>query len=356
MQNSFDSKEFVNRAGRNLVVAFDNARQLATTPELVGDAMEYPVVEQLGQILPNGIGIGSGCVIDTKGATSRQMDVVLYERDICPVFCVNNSPETTYYPCEGVIAVGEVKSRIGKTQLEDAFEKMRSVKSLKRNFDAPKLPSHKGRKVFEWRRYGQTAPREIVDLNYNPADDYFNDIFGFVLAGDLEVKAETMLRHYVRLVNQSKGKTWCPNMMVSLSGEMFFPSKIWSKQSGGFTEDLQRSIRMSNAVSSRRDPFPFSVLVTWLHDSYRNGKTSDIAVFEKYLLDNEKESELLGSMFLESASEPETKPIVKERCCMDRGGDGIRPFPSGSVRRYARTQAVRVRSLCSGLFGRVGSP
>ncbi len=45
-----------------------------------------------------------------------------------------------------------------------------------------------------------------------------------------------------------------------------------------------------------------------------------------------------------------------KRCCMDRGGDGIRPFPSGSVRRYARTQAVRVRSLCSGLFGRVGSP
>ncbi len=50
------------------------------------------------------------------------------------------------------------------------------------------------------------------------------------------------------------------------------------------------------------------------------------------------------------------KVDLGERCCMDRGGDGIRPFPSGSVRRYARTQAVRVRSLCSGLFGRVGSP
>ena len=30
--------------------------------------------------------------------------------------------------------------------------------------------------------------------------------------------------------------------------------------------------------------------------------------------------------------------------------------PSGSVRRYVRTQAVRVRSLCSGLSGRPGSP
>ena len=30
--------------------------------------------------------------------------------------------------------------------------------------------------------------------------------------------------------------------------------------------------------------------------------------------------------------------------------------PSGSVRRCVRTQAVRARSLCSGLCGRVGSP
>ena len=45
-----------------------------------------------------------------------------------------------------------------------------------------------------------------------------------------------------------------------------------------------------------------------------------------------------------------------ERSCMDRGGDGIRPFPSGSVRRCVRTQAVRVRSLCSELSGRPGFP
>ena len=45
-----------------------------------------------------------------------------------------------------------------------------------------------------------------------------------------------------------------------------------------------------------------------------------------------------------------------QRCCMDRGGDGIRPFPSGSVRRCVGTQAARVRSLRSELSGRPGSP
>ena len=61
----------------------------------------------------------------------------------------------------------------------------------------------------------------------------------------------------------------------------------------------------------------------------------------------------IGKSFLASAF---VERACRQRCCIDRGGDGIRPFPSGSVRRYVRTQAVRVRSLCSGLSGRPGSP
>ncbi len=53
---------------------------------------------------------------------------------------------------------------------------------------------------------------------------------------------------------------------------------------------------------------------------------------------------------------PKVSGAEKERCCMDRGGNGIPPFPSRSVRRCVRTQAVRARSLCSGLFDRVGPP
>ena len=34
------------------------------------------------------------------------------------------------------------------------------------------------------------------------------------------------------------------------------------------------------------------------------------------------------------------KSVFHQRCCMDRGGDGIRPFPSGSVRRCVRTRDV----------------
>ena len=151
MRKSFDAASYVKTIGDELVRAFETARQ-ATTPGLVGDAMETPVRERLEQVLPQGIGVGSGCVMDTQGNTSRQLDVVLYERGICPVFCVNKSPETTYYPCEGVLAVGEVKSAIDKEKLGDAFAKIASVKAMKRAFPTGRVDYVHGRP------YGESSP------------------------------------------------------------------------------------------------------------------------------------------------------------------------------------------------------
>ena len=140
MDETFDVDAFITRIGTRLVEQFDDARR-ATSPSTVGAAMEQPVRQQLEQILPRGIGVGSGFVIDSSQGTSRQMDVVLYEKDICPVFSINGTPETTYYPCEGVIAAGEIKSSIGTKELKDCFRKIASVKRLRRHFVRFPIPN-----------------------------------------------------------------------------------------------------------------------------------------------------------------------------------------------------------------------
>ena len=110
MADSFDSIAFAEQIGQELVAAFQLAG-FATTHGLIGSAREVPVKDKLAQILPRGIGVGSGCVIDSFGSTSRQMDIVLYEQDICPVYAVNQDPASTYYPCEGVMAVGKSRAQ-----------------------------------------------------------------------------------------------------------------------------------------------------------------------------------------------------------------------------------------------------
>ena len=97
MDSTFDAAEFVKDIGVLLVHAYDGARK-ATTPGLVGSAIENPVRSRLATVLPNGLSVGTGCVVDSYGATSRQMDIVLYERDICPVYRVNDTPEADLLP------------------------------------------------------------------------------------------------------------------------------------------------------------------------------------------------------------------------------------------------------------------
>ena len=74
--------------------------------------------------------MGTGCVIDSEGNASAQIDVILYEQQLCPVF--KFAEDIGYYPCESVIAVGEIKSTIGKKELGDIYEKVASVRKLNR--------------------------------------------------------------------------------------------------------------------------------------------------------------------------------------------------------------------------------
>ena len=136
MEKSFNSIEFLKDLARELVDHFTRAGR-ATTPGLVGSGREAAARQKLESVLPAVAGIGSGCIIDVTGHTSRQQDIVVYEKQVSPVFSINNNPESTYYPCEGVIAVGEVKSGLGRAELLDALDKVRSAKALRRHCRIP---------------------------------------------------------------------------------------------------------------------------------------------------------------------------------------------------------------------------
>ena len=293
MDKTFDSAKFVRSVGASLVTEFEKARS-ATTPELVASAMETAARQRLEQILPSGVGVGTGCVIDTYGNTSRQTDVILYERDVCPAFRVNdNDPKATYYPCEGVIAVGEIKSVIGKKELEDSFAKIASVKSLRRNFEFPKYPDYKGRRLFGYRKYGERAGairNDIINaVNYGPDNSEGSKIYGFILADKMAVSIDTMKEHYSRLINDSDD-TVCPNITVFLEGAFFDPAYT---KDGKFANSL--SVEEGYCILVRKISSPFSLLISRLHSTYDLGGTAETEVFGKYYLKPEQEDiELLG--------------------------------------------------------------
>ena len=275
MDNTFDAAEFVKDIGVLLVHAYDAART-ATTPGLVGSAIEKPVRRLLSSVLPRGLSVGTGCVVDSYGKTSRQIDIVLYERDICPVFRVNDTPEATYFPCEGVVAVGEVKAAIDGPKLEDSFEKIASVKVLRRHWGdfQPTVPREK-----RYRQYGIAANVVGIRSTNENEEREQDEVFGFVLAGTSKLKPESLVQGYENRA-RNNGAGSCPNVLATIDGAYVRP--FVTEGAGRAISKL--SFHTGNRVGYYEGVPSFSHLIDELYEVYRSGHTAQLAAFRRYLV------------------------------------------------------------------------
>ena len=280
MEDSFDPIAYANSVGKDLVSAFEKAG-LATTPGLVGDAREKAAKDRLEHILPAGIGVGSGCVIDSYGETSRQMDVVLYEKSICPIYSINEAPETTYYPCEGVVAVGEIKSSLDSDELEDIFLKMESVKRLKRFSIETPHPVQVGELRFPYRHYGTTGPttRDNPGTDYNQEGNSLDQIYGFALAGKLKLNPQTLCGKFVNRARAME-LNLTPNLIVTLDQGILCPDTPPEKyEEGQLKISLQEATGIYHVDKGDEN---FRFLLSMIYLVYNYGRTVPVSAFGRY--------------------------------------------------------------------------
>lgn len=249
----------------------------ATTPVLVGRAREKEIREKLSSLLPPIVGIGTGCVIDSYGGTSKQIDIIIFEKDYCPVFSINSEPESTYYPCEGVIAVGEVKTILNNDELEDIFEKINSVKSLKRFANLSHSILTKQDRVT-YRNYGNSISWDCTKKEeYNQKEKRTDQIFGFSFCGELKATAKNLMDKYSLLLkNYEKSAT--PNLISILNyGLLLYMNKkinairYWP---GDDSDNIY-------LTSKRNNNFQF--LLARLIEVVRTYRTVDLDAFSKYI-------------------------------------------------------------------------
>lgn len=129
MEERFDSKEYIKILGEELISDFIKAGKTTHTCA-VGSGREKALMNKLKSILPHGVGVGSGFVIDSFGNTSSQCDLIIYEEEFALKFIINNDDTYAYYNCESVIAVGEIKSDASIADIEDSFKKLKKIREL----------------------------------------------------------------------------------------------------------------------------------------------------------------------------------------------------------------------------------
>ena len=184
MQKIFDVAKFINNLGEDLITVFNRSSDLGIHPEEVGRAKEINIAKQLESILPHGVGVGRGYVFDSYGNISNQCDLVLYEKELIPIFVRDLNDDYSFFPCEGVIAVGEIKSTLNLKELNDVIEKLAKIKRLKRNY----------KDNHEFRHFLQTCTMYGADSElFDPANKSFDNIFTFIFCRDNVIDEDTLL-------------------------------------------------------------------------------------------------------------------------------------------------------------------
>lgn len=268
----FDGSAYVRHIAERLISEFTLSER-AGTPGLIGAAKEQPARTQFERLMPGGVSVGSGIVVDSYGGVSRQQDIVVYE-ELCPIFTHNDAPEATYYPVEGVIAVGEVKSGLGKKELIDAIAKCASVKQLTRF--AVATDDGLGPATISFRKYGNgtcfaCTPTEQFDQRSKSLDQ----VYSFVLCQRFAKDGLKTLDDFAAEC-RAVGSHLAPNMIASLNDGSIYP---YNSKSGSILRSMMDG---DGAILSRDSIGGFAQLVSMLRLYVVSGRTVDRQHFERY--------------------------------------------------------------------------
>lgn len=128
-----DGKAFLRQAFERqqaVLAAHLKQSESITHDGVMGDVNEDHFIDLLRQYLPQRYAIDSAIVIDSNGASSDQIDIVIYDNQYTPTLLDQKSHK--YVPAEAVYAIFEVKPTINKHYLEYAGAKAESVRILER--------------------------------------------------------------------------------------------------------------------------------------------------------------------------------------------------------------------------------
>jgi hypothetical protein len=97
---------------------------------VMGEVNEQHFIDVLRKYLPKRYSVTQGIVIDCNGATSDQIDIVIFDPQYTPTLLDQQSHR--FIPSEAVYGVLEVKPSLNKGYLDYAGEKAASVRRLER--------------------------------------------------------------------------------------------------------------------------------------------------------------------------------------------------------------------------------
>ena len=198
--------------------------------------------------------------------------MILYEQQFCPVF--NVSDDVSYYPCEAVIAIGSIKSTIGKKELGDIYSNVASVRRLKR-FARPVRDNEPLQGTVQVRTYLDKNTR-LIDGNRETIQNSSSSaqIYAFGLGQSFGANPETMMTHTMDLYDQFPAELR-PNVVLTVDQEMLAPAS---------ERQMSYSALGCPGVTFVKPENSLEYLLVSLFCIIQNGITAPGYAFERYVV------------------------------------------------------------------------
>lgn len=148
--------ETMAAAADDLIASIRASRAAFSHSLTKGESAEAALREFFKSYYPDSIGVARGQVMDSRGAMSKQLDVILYDAHRTPVLYTDRESGARLIPVEGVIAAVESKMNLKAADIPSIVESARVLKQMNRDAyfiqENPVI-------VHEVSAYGATWPR-----------------------------------------------------------------------------------------------------------------------------------------------------------------------------------------------------
>jgi len=290
-QQPYSSVDHVRETGLKVVTDFARHKSVSTRTADRGREAEDLIRAALRAVLPGWIGVKQGFVIDSYGHTSLQQDIVLFEREHSPVFRTpTDGTDAGNFPCEYVIAVGEVKASTYGGWARDMFQKSASAKRMRR---ALRQETVSGNTWFPWRHYGERAigteentRGTVFDQDRNRTDR----IMTFGVAVESKNKPSTIARQVAGQLGAQEHMMGPDTIVILQRGVVDCRTTFRESDKVSRSEILGLQDERAEVVSMQewnKDGTklwdPFSYLVTMILDHAYTGRTSHEAALLNYV-------------------------------------------------------------------------
>jgi hypothetical protein len=189
----FTLEKLLNQAAHRMRT--DLKERLISHGGELGTSREEIVRDFLRSYLPTKFDISTGFAFDSTGALSQQLDIVIADGLSCPRF--ENAGKKRFFPCESIVAVGQVKSRLGSAkEFHSALENLASAKCLDRSAGGLAIDKKTG------------EPLE-------PKTNHLHQIFTFLFVIGRSLGGGSIRDELLRFLEKHDCSVW-PNVIVAL--------------------------------------------------------------------------------------------------------------------------------------------